>query len=111
MYIYFEEIQFSFMIKITVGKYFAFSLCICEIHVFTITNVIFSLSVADTMLSDMDEMPTIKLGDYTLQMELEDLKPEVAEIARKELRENPDIKRDAVVELRDLLKGTNALIL
>lgn len=61
-------------------------------------------AVAATMLSDMNEMPTIKLGDYVLQMELEDLKPEVQEIARKELRETPDVKRDAVAELRDLLK-------
>lgn len=52
-------------------------------------------------------MPTIKLGEYTLQMELEDLKPEVQEIAKKELRETPDVKRDAIVELRDLLKGEN----
>ncbi|KAJ8911527.1 hypothetical protein NQ315_005897, partial [Exocentrus adspersus] len=63
-----------------------------------------SYLLADTMLSEMDEMPTIKLGDYTLQMELEDLKPHVAEIARKELRETPDVKKQAVVELRDLLK-------
>lgn len=58
------------------------------------------------MLSDMDEMPTIKLGDYTLQMELEDLRPEIQEIARKELRETPEVKQQAVVALRDLLKGT-----
>lgn len=58
----------------------------------------------------MNEMPTIKLGDYVLQMELEDLKPEIQEIARKELRETPDVKRDAVVELRDLLKGTNTFL-
>ncbi|XP_018569353.1 clavesin-1 isoform X1 [Anoplophora glabripennis] len=56
------------------------------------------------MLSDMEEMPTIKLGDYVLQMELEELKPEVQEIARKELRETPDVKREAVIELRDILK-------
>ncbi|XP_018569355.1 clavesin-1 isoform X3 [Anoplophora glabripennis] len=61
-------------------------------------------AVADTMLSDMEEMPTIKLGDYVLQMELEELKPEVQEIARKELRETPDVKREAVIELRDILK-------
>lgn len=57
------------------------------------------------MLSDMDEMPTIQLGNYTLQMELEELKPEVLEIARKELRETPDVSREAVKELRALLKG------
>ncbi|KAJ8950112.1 hypothetical protein NQ318_017837 [Aromia moschata] len=60
--------------------------------------------IAATILSDMEEMPTVKLGDYTLQMELEDLKPEVKEIARKELRETPDVSKEAIKELRSLLK-------
>lgn len=62
-------------------------------------------AVAATMLSDMEEMPTVLLGDYVLQMELEELKPEVQEIARRELRETPDVKREAIKELRELLKG------
>lgn len=49
-------------------------------------------------------MPTVKLGDYTLQIEIEELTPEVKEIARKELRETPDVRDKAVAELRDLLK-------
>ncbi|CAH1133149.1 unnamed protein product [Ceutorhynchus assimilis] len=57
-----------------------------------------------TMLSDMTEMPTVELGNYTLQIELDELKPEVKEIARKELRETPDVAREAVKELRELLK-------
>lgn len=60
--------------------------------------------VKATMLSDMEEMPTIELGSMTLQIELEELKPEVKEIARKELRETPDVVREAVKELRELLK-------
>ncbi|CAH1953957.1 unnamed protein product [Acanthoscelides obtectus] len=60
--------------------------------------------VAATMLSDMSEMPTIQLGNFTLQMELEDLRPEVQEIARKELRETPEIKKEAIEKLRELLK-------
>ncbi|KAJ8960662.1 hypothetical protein NQ314_006054 [Rhamnusium bicolor] len=68
------------------------------------------MQVAETMLSDMDEMPTIKLGDYTLQMELEELKPEVREIARKELRETPDVSREAIIALRDLLKRYCSLL-
>ncbi|CAH1276786.1 unnamed protein product [Diabrotica balteata] len=59
---------------------------------------------AATMLSDMDQLPTIKLGNYTLQIELDDLKPEVQEIARKELRETPEVKKEAIVALRDLLR-------
>ncbi|CAH1117992.1 unnamed protein product [Phaedon cochleariae] len=60
--------------------------------------------LAATMLSDMEALPTVKLGDYLLELELTDLKPEVVEIARKELRETPDVKKKATVELRDLLK-------
>lgn len=57
------------------------------------------------MLSDLDELPTVKLGDFTLEIEMDDLSPEMQEVARKELRETPDVKRDAIVALRDLLKG------
>lgn len=59
---------------------------------------------AATMLSDMDEIPVIKCGETLLELELGELKPEVQEIARKELRETPDVARDAIKELRDLLK-------
>ncbi|KAJ8973506.1 hypothetical protein NQ317_006496 [Molorchus minor] len=41
--------------------------------------------------SEMDEMPTIKLGDYTLQMELEDLKPEAVNELRELLKEEKDL--------------------
>lgn len=57
------------------------------------------------MLSDLDELPTVQLGDFTLEIEMNDLTPEMQEVARKELRETPDVKRDAIVALRDLLKG------
>lgn len=65
----------------------------------------YSFIVAATILSDMDKMPTVKLGDYTLQIEIEELSSEVREIARKELRETPDVRDQAVKELRELLKG------
>ncbi|XP_044750128.1 alpha-tocopherol transfer protein isoform X2 [Coccinella septempunctata] len=60
--------------------------------------------LAPTMLSDMDEIPVVRFGEVTLEVELQDLKPEAQEIARKELRETPDVSREAVKELRDLLK-------
>lgn len=50
-------------------------------------------------------MPTVKLGDYILQIEIEELSSEVEEIAKKELRETPDERDRAVKELRELLKG------
>lgn len=61
------------------------------------------------MLSDMDYMPTVELGNYTLTIELDELKPEVKEIARKELRETPEVAQSAVQELKELLKGMNLL--
>lgn len=57
------------------------------------------------MLSGLDELPCVQLGDFTLQFELEEPSSEMREIARKELRETPDVAKDAVVALRDLLKG------
>lgn len=57
------------------------------------------------MLSDMDEMPIIQLGDYKLELEFGELSSEAREVARKELRETPDLSRDAVIALRDLLRG------
>ncbi|RZC39187.1 alpha-tocopherol transfer protein-like [Asbolus verrucosus] len=62
------------------------------------------------MLSEMKEIPTVQVGDYNLHLELDDLSPETKEIARKELRETPDVSRDAVVALRDLLKEEKDLL-
>lgn len=57
------------------------------------------------MLSDLDELPSVQLGDYVLRFELEDLSPFAKEVARTELREAPDVKAHAVEELRKLLQG------
>ncbi|ENN77439.1 alpha-tocopherol transfer protein-like isoform X2 [Dendroctonus ponderosae] len=65
--------------------------------------------VRETMLSDMELMPIVQLGNYTLTIELEDLNEEVREIAKKELRENPDVTQQAIKELRDLLKEEDDL--
>lgn len=56
------------------------------------------------MLSELDSLPSVQLGDYTLRFELEDLTPFGREIAEKELRETDEIKKYAVEELRELLK-------
>lgn len=57
------------------------------------------------MLSDMDELPSIKLGDEILRFELDPLTPTGKEVAIKELRETPEIKAQALVDLRTLLQG------
>jgi hypothetical protein len=79
----------------------------CEVR---IVYVPVTEDIAPTMLSEMTELPTVQIGDYNLHLELEELKPEAKEIARKELRETPDVTRDAVATLRDLLKEENDLL-
>lgn len=57
------------------------------------------------MLSDLEELPSVQLGEFTLRFELEDLTPLGKEVARTELREAADVKAKAVQELRKLLQG------
>ncbi|XP_062548867.1 alpha-tocopherol transfer protein isoform X2 [Armigeres subalbatus] len=63
------------------------------------------------MLSELDELPSIQLGDYTLRFELEDLTQFGKDVAINELRETPEVKAHAVEELRALLKGQDELVL
>uniref|UniRef100_A0A1B6CR84 CRAL-TRIO domain-containing protein n=1 Tax=Clastoptera arizonana TaxID=38151 RepID=A0A1B6CR84_9HEMI len=56
------------------------------------------------LLSDLKELPTVQLGNFTLQLEIDDASPELLEIARKELRETPDLARESTEALKDLLK-------
>lgn len=56
------------------------------------------------MLSELDSLPSIQVGDYTLRFELDELSPKAQEIAAKELRENPENKEKGIKELRELLK-------
>lgn len=62
-------------------------------------------AVKEALLSDLEELPNLKIGDYILHIELDELTPEVKEIARKELRETPEVRKEAIAELRDLLRG------
>lgn len=63
-----------------------------------------TLSGKDLLLSDIDELPTVSLGDHILRLEVDEIRPEVKDIARRELRENPDIVRESIQALKDLLK-------
>lgn len=62
-------------------------------------------AVKEALLSDLEELPSLKIGDFILHIELDELTPEVKEIARKELRETPEVSKEAIAELRDLLRG------
>lgn len=54
-----------------------------------------------------DKIPYIDLGNqYHIRLEYEDLKDEYyIEKARNELRETPEVVKEAVEELRQLIKG------
>lgn len=65
---------------------------------------ILSQESKDLLLSDIEELPTVQLGEHLLRLEVDEIRPEVKEIARKELRENPDIVRESIETLKDLLK-------
>lgn len=57
------------------------------------------------MLSSMDDLPSIKIGDDILRFELDPLTAFGKEIAQKELRETNEIKTQAIEDLKELLKG------
>lgn len=60
---------------------------------------------SDAMLTVMDKLPSIKLGEFTLEFELGPLSPELQEIARKELRETPELQKESMERFKELLRG------
>lgn len=64
------------------------------------------------MLSDLNEIASIKVTDTeSLRLELHSLTPFGSEVAEKELRETPEIKKKAIEDLRNLLQGKRLLFL
>ncbi|KAL1124735.1 hypothetical protein AAG570_001358 [Ranatra chinensis] len=64
---------------------------------------------AVTLLSGTTEFPTVKVGEFVLRLELDELKPEVQEKARNELRETPDLAQKSIAELKDLIRAEEGL--
>lgn len=58
------------------------------------------------MLSEMEDLPSVKIGDKILRFELDAISQSCKDIAAKELRESQEIKAKAVEDLKELLKGT-----
>lgn len=56
------------------------------------------------MLSELDALPSIQIGDFVLRFELDELAPTGKEIAEKELRETPENRENGIKELRKLLQ-------
>lgn len=63
------------------------------------------------MLSGMDDLPSIKIGDDILRFELDPLTEFGREVAQRELRETNEIKTKALEDLRELLKGKSIYLL
>ncbi|SPP85483.1 alpha-tocopherol transfer protein-like isoform X2 [Drosophila guanche] len=63
-----------------------------------------------TMLSDLDQMPSIQLGDFTLQFELGEPTAMGKEVAIKELRETPERQKEAAKDLARLLEAEKDLL-
>lgn len=68
-------------------------------------NFVITFAVKEALLSDLEEIPSLKIGEYVFNLEVSDMTPEVKEIARKELRETPEVRKEAIIALRDLLRG------
>jgi hypothetical protein len=56
------------------------------------------------MLSELESLPSIQLGEFTLRFELDDLTPSGHEVAMRELRENPENRENGIKELKRLLQ-------
>ncbi|XP_078046884.1 alpha-tocopherol transfer protein-like isoform X4 [Augochlora pura] len=61
------------------------------------------------MLTVLDKMPSLKLGEFTLELELMPPSEELQEVAKRELRESPELQKEAIEKLRELLKADTKL--
>ncbi|XP_012521881.1 alpha-tocopherol transfer protein-like isoform X2 [Monomorium pharaonis] len=61
------------------------------------------------MLSDITEVPFIKLDDSVFEFELGPPSEELKEVARKELRETPELQKQSMARLQELLKAEKDL--
>ncbi|CAK9814962.1 Alpha-tocopherol transfer protein-like [Anthophora plagiata] len=62
-----------------------------------------------TMLTDWETLPSIKLGDFTLEIELGEPSLELQEVAKKELRETSERQKEALAQFKELLKAEKNL--
>jgi hypothetical protein len=56
-------------------------------------------------MADALSPPGIKIGDYLLKFEKDELGEEYEERAKKELRETHEVVSDAITALKSLLRG------
>ncbi|KAK7792958.1 hypothetical protein R5R35_002612 [Gryllus longicercus] len=63
----------------------------------------------DLMLGGTKKLPSLEMKGIIVNLEVDPPSAEVMEIARKELRETPDLARESMEELRNLLKEDEEL--
>ncbi|XP_031849839.1 alpha-tocopherol transfer protein-like isoform X2 [Nomia melanderi] len=61
------------------------------------------------MLTDFQKVPSLKLGEFTLEIEMQDPSDELKDVARRELRETPEIQKEAAEKLKELLRAERDL--
>ncbi|XP_031771197.1 alpha-tocopherol transfer protein-like isoform X4 [Apis florea] len=62
-----------------------------------------------TTLTEWDKLPSIKVGDFTLEVEFGPPSKELQDVAKSELRETPELQNEAIARLRELLKAETDL--
>lgn len=63
------------------------------------------------MLSEIAQIPEVKItDDFTLRFETDGLTDFGREVAEKELRETPEVKQQAIEDLKKLLEGKLVII-
>ncbi|XP_067007615.1 alpha-tocopherol transfer protein-like [Anabrus simplex] len=68
-----------------------------------------SVSSGSVTLSGLKKIPSLDLGQVTIRLETDPPSSELRDIARQELRETPDLVRESMEALRDLLKDDEDL--
>lgn len=61
------------------------------------------------MLTDWEAFPSIKLGDFTLEFELGPPSAELQEVAKRELRETPELQKESIARFKELLEAETDL--
>ncbi|XP_033207692.1 clavesin-1-like isoform X2 [Belonocnema kinseyi] len=56
-----------------------------------------------------DPIPSIMIGDFLVMLDIDPPSPEFQEMARKELRESPEVQKEAMSRLQELLKAETDL--
>lgn len=66
--------------------------------------------ISKHMLTDVERLPAVQLGDFLLQIELDEPREAVREVARRELRETPEVVSAAIEDLKRLLIDDKELL-